>query len=102
MSRKKLAVGFLVAAVFATVGYFAYSRWFASRGDSRERLLSSLPGDASAVIYADIAELRQDGLQNNLATVSSKVAPEADYKQFVNETGFNYERDLDRFASSPP
>jgi hypothetical protein len=98
MIRKKLAAGFALAVVLVMGSYFAYSRWFASRGDSRETLLRSLPADASAVIYADIAELRQDGLLNNLATVSAKVAPEADYKQFVSETGFNYEKDLNRVA----
>ena len=98
MSWKKLAAGILLSAALAVGIYFAYSRWFPSGGDSRESLLRSLPSDATAVIYADVAELRRDELLSNLGSLSSKVATDADYKQFVAETGFNYEKDLDRVA----
>src|ERR1700739_1584879 len=98
MSWKKLAAGILLVAALATGSYFAYSRWFASGGDSRESLLYSLPADASTVIYADIAELRQRELISDLGSLGSKVPQDADYKQFVAETGFNYEKDLDRVA----
>ena len=98
MSRKKLAAAILLSATLAAGIYFAYSRWFTSGGDSRESLLRSLPADATAVIYADVAELRRDELLGNLGSLSSKVATDADYKQFVAETGFNYERNLDRVA----
>ena len=98
MSWKKLAAGILLATGLPTGIYFAYSHWFTSDGDSRESLLRALPADATLVIYADIAELRQGELLKDLGSLSSKVAPDADYKQFVSETGFNYEKDLDRFA----
>ena len=98
MSRKKLAAGILLSAALATGIYLAYSRWFASGEDSRESLLRSLPVDATTVIYADFAELRRGELLSNLGSLSSKVEADTDYKQFVVETGFNYEKDLDRVA----
>src|SRR5262249_13959369 len=56
----------------------------------------ALPVDASAVIYADFAELRQGEILKSISSWSAAATTDADYKQFVNETGFDYEKDLDR------
>jgi hypothetical protein len=96
MNRKKLIAAATACALFAGGIYFAYQRWFALRSDSRESLLHSLPPDASAVIYLDIAELRQATILKNLVGLGASVMVDQDYKQFVGETGFDYEKDLDR------
>jgi hypothetical protein len=62
-------------------------------------ILSALPSDAPVIAYADVAALRK--LQNSpLAAVLGITSPgpqaDREYANFVRETGFDYERDLDR------
>ena len=62
-------------------------------------ILSALPSDAPVIAYADVAALRK--LQNSpLAAVLGLTSPgpqaDREYANFVRETGFDYERDLDR------
>lgn len=96
MRGAKLAV-WIVAAVIICAGiYSVHTLWFNTKENSRESLLHALPADANTVIFLDVAELRQGAVLRNLAELSSGVTTDADYKQFVNETGFNYEKDLDR------
>jgi hypothetical protein len=94
MRRTKWIVGIVVAAVIAVAAYFAYAHWTGAKGNSRESLLRELPVDATAVVYVDIAELRQGPMLKNISGWSATADPE--YKDFVKETGFDYERDLNR------
>lgn len=96
MNRKRLVLVTAISALLAGGVYFAYARWFGSLGDSRESLLRALPPDATAVIYMDVRELRQGAILKNLATLGASAAVDQDYKQFISETGFDYEKDLDR------
>jgi hypothetical protein len=88
-----LAGVFLSAAVF-----LGYQRWGATRGAPREELLALLPADASAVIFLDFEELRHAPFMTELYEWAPKPVSDADYAQFVKDTGFDYERDLDRIA----
>jgi hypothetical protein len=96
MQRKKLVVGIIAAAAFGAGLYFAYAHWIGPKGNSRESLLRTLPVDATAVIYVDIAELRQGPMLKNISGWSAGATIDPEYKQFVKETGFDYEKDLSR------
>jgi hypothetical protein len=96
MQGKKQIVGIIAAAVIGAGFYFAYAHWIGPKGNSRESLLRALPADATAVIYVDIAELRQGPMLKNVSAWSAGVTIDPEYKQFVKETGFGYERDLNR------
>jgi hypothetical protein len=48
------------------------------------------------VIYADLNMLRRGGVLGLLANI--EVAPDKGYDAFINETGFDYTRDLDAIA----
>ncbi len=96
MSGRKLIAGAVLAVALATGIYFGYARWMGSRGNPRESLLRALPADATAVIYADVAELRQGEILKGISNWNAGAVADPDYKQFVSETGFDYERDLDR------
>jgi hypothetical protein len=58
-------------------------------------LLSRFPAEDSLVLSADFMALRRVGL-----LTASKTAPEAEYKQFLDGTGFDYKRDLDSLTAS--
>jgi hypothetical protein len=96
MRREKLIAAVAVAAAVLAGIYLAYALWFASNANSRESLLRALPPDATAVIYVDVAELRQGAVLKNLAGLGAGATVDPEYKQFVSETGFDYEKDLDR------
>ena len=56
--------------------------------------LKRLPGQNSVLLHVDFGALRQAGILEWLA--GSKAEQDADYRKFVQETGFDYQRDLDR------
>jgi hypothetical protein len=61
-------------------------------------MIASLPQAGATVAYIDIDAVRKAGLLQLLG--SSKTVQEADYKSFVDSTGFDYERDLEAVAAS--
>ncbi len=64
----------------------------------REEMLSLMPENASAVVYVDMAELRSSQFLTQLFQWAPKPELDKDYAQFLQATGFNYEKDLDRVA----
>lgn len=77
----------------------AVARWWrVSSPYDAGRLISALPADKATVVYVDTEQLRRSGLLALLA--GSKAAEEADYRKFVDETGFDYRTDLDALAAS--
>ena len=91
-----LAIGLgLLAALFA------FFPWPSS--DSlvvRERMLELTPADSNAVVFIDLAQFRASPFLLQLLAWAPHAPPESDYAQFVESTGFDYERDLDRLAIS--
>src|SRR6266436_7516783 len=73
-------------------------KWSAHTGSPREEILTLMPTDASAVLFVDFRELRRSPFTAQLYAWAPKPQADADYAQFVKETGFDYERDLDRVA----
>ena len=66
---------------------------------NRSRLIPPLAGRmarlpaGSTVVYLDVSALRQSGLLGMIA--GPQVTEDADYRQFVTSTGFDYRNDLD-------
>lgn len=55
--------------------------------------LSRLPAESGAVFYIDVAHLRRSGVLHVFDV--NRAAEEADYRAFVNATGFDWRQDLD-------
>jgi hypothetical protein len=90
-----LAAGLLLGTAAALYTYQRHgARSFFERGD----LLEMMPPDAGAVLFADLTELRAAPFVAQLYAWAPQPEPDEDYTQFLKETGFNYERDLDRLA----
>jgi hypothetical protein len=87
------------AILFLAIGgVYSYRRWGRTGGGTRGALLAAMPADANAVFFADLAELRPTQFAAELFKWASRPAVDAEYAQFVRDTGFDYERDLDRVA----
>jgi hypothetical protein len=68
-----------------------------ARADSLPELIDLAPADSTLVTYADLAALRASPLVQVLAALAQPSNVDRDYAEFVRATGFDYQKDLDRF-----
>jgi hypothetical protein len=83
------AIAVVLAATFVIVNF---SR--KGPGSARAELLGFVPADATSVIFIDVDQLRSSPFLATLYAWASHPAEDSEYKQFIADTGFNYERDL--------
>src|SRR6266403_2734829 len=95
--RAWIGLAALVVLLSAAV-FFGYREWDVQHSSARGETLALMPTDASAVIFVDFSELRQGPFFAQLYAWVPKPQADADYAQFVKDSGFDYERDLDRVA----
>ena len=99
-NRKKLVLGLLLLGVVLVFTWL----YVHSRGrdpqSAREDLLSQLPADSTSVLYLDLQELRASAFFSQILTLAPRPQTEEEYGKFVQATGFDYERDLDRVGVS--
>src|SRR5208282_4109164 len=62
-------------------------------------VLSMLPPGATVIAFGDVAALRASPFAADLAAIAPAPDEDKDYRDFVRATGFDYSRDLDRFAA---
>jgi hypothetical protein len=98
MNKQRIAATVVAVLVVTAIALYAYQRWNGSGSSPRNELLAQMPADASAVIYVDLDALRQSPFLAELYKWAPQPTADADYAQFVQSTGFNYERDLDRVS----
>src|SRR5271170_4771033 len=85
----------LVVCALAVGGVY----WFRARGTAGpSNLVAYLPTVNASVIYIDVDTLRRSGILSALA--GPKTGEEPDYRQFVQETKFDYRQDLDAVAAA--
>jgi hypothetical protein len=94
-SRKRIALAALLGLAVLGAGLTAWRIRAAHEFFDQRKLLSRFPAEDALALSIDFTALRGAGLLN-----SSKIPVEADYKQFVAGTGFDYRRDLDSVAAS--
>ena len=90
-----LGAGLLLGTAAAL---YTYQRYAAHSSSGRGDLLEMMPSDAGAVLFVNLAELRSAPFIAQLYAWAPQPQPDEDYAQFLNETDFHYERDLDHLA----
>jgi hypothetical protein len=93
--KHKLPLLFLSVVSIAAVVWYTRTRTTAAAEFPAE-VLELVPADASMIVYADLAALRQEPLVQRLAAMAPGVQPGTQYAEFIGATGFEYQRDLDR------
>src|SRR6266481_9980623 len=83
----------LIAGLVVTLHFSRDSADFA-----RQHLLQLLPTDATAVIFVDLDQLRASPFLAKLYAWAPQLNADSEYKQFMRDTGFSYERDLQRLV----
>jgi hypothetical protein len=97
---KKRSIIAVTALVLIAALAVVYGRWTRPAVDPVIDLLGQLPPEAATVLYADLGALRQSPFLSALYKWAPQPQLDADYTQFVQATGFNYERDLNRIGAA--
>lgn len=85
------------AAILLIAGIALVLRFsFGPDENARRKLLRVIPKDATAVIFLDLDEFRASPFLGKLYSWAPRLAQDSEYAQFVRDTGFSYERDLQR------
>jgi hypothetical protein len=98
-SRKTiLIVSWLaVFAIASTVLlYSGFRRGEAADTSPAPELLSEVPPGAPTLVYADLAAIRASTFYQQRPDRGPITLPDRDYADFVQSTGFDFEKDLDR------
>lgn len=95
--QTKWRMGFSALLLIAA-GAGAYHYWRGQERGSARELLSFMPAEASTVVYADLGALRESPFLAELLALAPTPGTDREYTEFVQETGFDYARDLDRAA----
>jgi hypothetical protein len=98
---KRVLLVILLGAI-AAGGFYLYRAHRAPRAPASGTvpdLLGELPSGAPAVLFINFAALRASPLAAQLTAMAPPASEDRDYATFVNETGFDYAKDLDRVAA---
>jgi hypothetical protein len=86
----------LVVVCLGVLAAFYY--WHNRRIATPEAMVACLPSRDGTVLYVEVDALRRSGILDLLA--GSKATEDLEYKSFVQETDFDYRRDLDSIAAT--
>jgi hypothetical protein len=100
LKPKKLVLGVLILAVVVVPTWLYLQTHKHDPQSAREDLLSHLPADSTSVVYVDFGELRGSAFLTQILALAPRPQTEEEYAKFVQATGFDYERDLDRVGVS--
>jgi hypothetical protein len=93
--RRHITLG-IVAAAIALLAVAAGMKWNESREfEDLHKVLGRFPAEDAVALHIDFAGIRKAGL-----LTASDVPLEAEYKQFLDGTGFDYRKDLDEVTAS--
>ena len=94
--RKQIALA--VAFAFLFVAGLFLARRFSTDADERQQLLQLVPTESTAVIFLDLDQFRNSPFLAKLYSWAPLSGEDAEYAQFVRDTGFSYERDLKKLV----
>src|SRR5688572_23673363 len=88
----------LVSVLALAAGSFWYGMhsYRASASEAIPSLIDLAPPDATVIAYADVETLRKSALVQQFAAFAQPTQVDREYADFVEGTGFDYQRDLDR------
>jgi hypothetical protein len=85
---------YAVLAVLVAAGCWTALRSYRVSAAPFPALLNLAPGDSNFIAYIDLAALRATPLAQQL-TAAAQASQDPEYTNFVNATGFDYQKDLD-------
>jgi hypothetical protein len=99
MKRKAWVLGLVGIAILMAAGILVYRHWHGGQSlEGRNEILSLMPSDPTSVVYSDLGQLRSSAFLREVMNWAPGIPADEDYAKFIQATGFNYEKDLDRVA----
>ncbi|HYL61230.1 MAG TPA: hypothetical protein VE077_01305 [Candidatus Methylomirabilis sp.] len=96
MRNRRLIAIVAALVLLGALAFFGYRHWNAPVRTPLDDIASWTPAETNAEIYIDLSSLRQSPFLAELFRWAPQPAADADYSQFVQSTGFDYEKDLNR------
>jgi hypothetical protein len=99
--NNKMRKPYWLALILGVAVLAASACYYVFRSQSRSQdlaVLSFLPQDPAAVLYVDLSALRHTAFLAQLAAWAPQPQKDSEYAQFLQDTGFDFERDLDHLA----
>jgi hypothetical protein len=93
--NKRIAIG-VATSLGLAAAFLACFLWFRSELPGRDSVLSWMPATAETVLFIDLEDLRHAPFFADLIAWAPKPSVDENYSQFRRDTGFDYEKDLDR------
>jgi hypothetical protein len=100
LNRTKLVVGLLILGVVVVCGWVYFHSLGGDPQTAREDLLSRLPAESTSVVYLDFKDLRSSAFLAQILAWAPRPQTEDEYAKFMQATGFDFEKDLDRVGIS--
>jgi len=96
--RARLAAVGLAVIAAAGASFICAAVWRSdvTHASPAAELLSEVPPGAPTLIYIDLAALRGSSFYQHRPNPGPIAIPDGDYANFVQNTGFDFEKDLDR------
>lgn len=94
MMRKSAKV--FLAVLLSAAAVTAVLLWPRKSLQSIPEILRAAPAGASQLVYLDLVRLRESGILQKLSSLAPEIPADPEYVQFVQNTGFDYTKDLDR------
>jgi hypothetical protein len=92
-----IATGLTAISILgATLFYASFRRSGIANASPAPELISEVPAGASTLIYADLAAIRASTFYQQRPDKGPIAVPDRNYADFVQSTGFDFEKDLDR------
>jgi len=98
MTNRTTIISTTALLLLVILAFAAYEVLHRTETSDRAAMLALIPSTSSTVFFADLAELRQSPFLAQLYAWAPKPQVDQEYAQFLRDTGFDYERDLDRIA----
>ncbi len=99
---KRTSIGVLATALAALGLWYFGHVYHASAAGALPDLVEKAPGDATMIAYVDFDAIRHSRWTAQLESLAQPAQVDPDYTAFINATGFDYQKDLDRVALYTP
>ncbi len=100
--RKFVVIPIIILLILGGAIYYVFFRGHAKPTGPAPgpvpNIIELLPPEAPVFAFFDITTLRNSQFSAELSSLAGTPASDPDYAEFVRQTGFDYERDLDRAA----
>jgi hypothetical protein len=102
MKHQILALAAICGVLLAVAASIVLLRWHRGNITSgpEPEVLNLLPADAPVILYIDATAFRTAPLAAEITALAPRISQEPEYERFVQQTGFDYSRDLRRLAAA--